>query len=143
MATEADYRLPRSVIPSHYAITLEPDLAAATFTASVVIDVEVHQPVMEIVLNAIELDIVSAEVVVGGRTMIPEVTLDVETERLTLGLDYSIPVGSASIRISFTGILNDNLHGFYRSTYTAPDGKSRTIATTQFEATDARRAFPC
>jgi len=143
MATEADYRLPRSVIPAHYAITLEPDLSEATFTGSVVIDVEVLEPVMEIVLNAIELDIVSAEVAVGGRTMTPEVSLDEESERLTLGLDYSIPIGHASIRISFTGILNDQLHGFYRSTYTAPDGESRTIATTQFEATDARRAFPC
>ena len=143
MATEADYRLPRTVIPTHYSITLEPDLGKATFTGSVVIDVEVHEPVMEIVLNAIELDIATAEVVVGGRTMIPEVSLDEETERLTLGLDYSIPAGPASIRISFTGILNDQLHGFYRSTFTAPDGESRTIATTQFEATDARRAFPC
>ena len=143
MATEADYRLPRSVIPTHYAITLEPDLDEATFAGSVVIDVGIAEPVMEIVLNAIELDILSAEVVVGGRTMIPEVTLDEESERLTLGLDYSIPVGPASIRISFNGILNDQLHGFYRSTYTASDGESRTIATTQFEATDARRAFPC
>ena len=143
MATEADYRLPRSVIPTHYEIDLEPDLEAATFTGSVLIDVEVLEPVMEIVLNAIELDIVSAEVVVGGRTMTPEVSLDEKSERLTLGLDYSIPIGHASISISFTGILNDQLHGFYRSTYTAPDGESRTIATTQFEATDARRAFPC
>jgi puromycin-sensitive aminopeptidase len=143
MATEADYRLPRSVIPAHYAIMLEPDLDAATFTGSVVIDVDIAEPVMEIVLNAIELDIAGAEVVVGERTMVPEVSLDEESERLTLGLDFSIPVGPASIRISFTGILNDQLHGFYRSTYTAPDGESKTIATTQFEATDARRAFPC
>ncbi len=143
MANEADYRLPRTVIPAHYEITLEPDLEAATFTGSVVIDVDVVEPVIEIVLNAIELDIVTAEVVVGGRTMVPQVTLDAESERLTLGLDFSIPVGPASIRISFTGILNDHLHGFYRSTYTAPDGESKTIATTQFEATDARRAFPC
>jgi puromycin-sensitive aminopeptidase len=143
MATEADYRLPRSVIPTHYEITLEPNLDEATFTGSVVIDVGIAEPVMEIVLNAIELDIVSAEVVVGGRTMTPAVSLDEVSERLTLGLDYSIPIGRASIRISFTGILNDQLHGFYRSTYTDPDGESRTIATTQFEATDARRAFPC
>jgi puromycin-sensitive aminopeptidase len=143
MATEADYRLPRTVIPTHYAITLEPDLEAATFTGTVVIDVDVVEPIMEIVLNAIELDIVSAKVTHGYQTMDSEVMLDEETERLTLGLNYSIPSGSASITIAFTGILNDQLHGFYRSTYTMPDGASKTIATTQFEATDARRAFPC
>ena len=43
----------------------------------------------------------------------------------------------------FTGTLNDKLRGFYRSTYTDPDGELQTIATTQFESVDARRCFPC
>ena len=43
----------------------------------------------------------------------------------------------------FTGTLNDKLRGFYRSTYTGPDGETQTIATTQFESVDARRCFPC
>ena len=55
----------------------------------------------------------------------------------------SIPVGSAELAIEFTGELNDKLRGFYRSSYTDVDGNQRWMATTQFEATDARRAFPC
>ena len=47
------------------------------------------------------------------------------------------------LHTEFTGILNDKLHGFYRSTFTDADGVEQVIATTQFEATDARRAFPC
>src|SRR5207253_7218660 len=44
---------------------------------------------------------------------------------------------------AFRGTLNDKLRGFYRSVYKDPSGVSRTMAATQFEATDARRAFPC
>ncbi len=52
-------------------------------------------------------------------------------------------VGSWELDLTFTGVLNDKLHGFYRSTFIDIDGTTQTIATTQFEATDARRAFPC
>ena len=51
--------------------------------------------------------------------------------------------GCWQLHLTFTGILNDKLHGFYRSTFKDEDGNERVIATTQFEATDARRAFPC
>jgi aminopeptidase N len=47
------------------------------------------------------------------------------------------------LQLEFDGILNDGMHGFYRSTYTAQDGSTKVIGTTQFESTDARRAFPC
>ena len=47
------------------------------------------------------------------------------------------------MQVTFDGTLNDQLHGFYRSTYTADDGTEHTIATTQFQSTDARRCFPC
>jgi puromycin-sensitive aminopeptidase len=70
-------------------------------------------------------------------------TFDEELERVMLSLSTELPVGPARIEISFTGTLNDDLRGFYRSTYTTDEGVKKTIAVTQFEATDARRAFPC
>src|SRR5262249_54567572 len=54
-----------------------------------------------------------------------------------------IAPGEARLRIRFTGVLNDRLHGFYRSTYRDASGAAHTIAATQFESTDARRGFPC
>ena len=150
------YRLPYSVVPSRYRLTLVPDLAAGTFTGDVEIDVTVSEPVTDIVLNAAELTISSAELSpagagdadngasVGTAPLDPSsTTLDADEERVTLTFAQPVPVGPATLRLSFTGILNDKLHGFYRSTFTDDDGDEQVIATTQMEATDARRAFPC
>ena len=150
------YRLPRSVVPSRYRLTLVPDLAAATFAGEVAIDVTVDEPVTTIVLNAAELTIDSVSLIPSGtggadngapsgaEPLEPtSTTLDADEERVTLTFDQPVAVGPATLRLSFTGILNDKLRGFYRSTFTDDKGNEHLIATTQMEATDARRAFPC
>ncbi len=106
--------------------------------------VDVVEAVDEVVLNAIELDIDEAwvEAADGGRVD-ATVTLDEVTERAMLALARPLEVGPATVHARFRGTLNDKLHGFYRSTFRDDDGVEHVIATTQFEATDARRAFPC
>ena len=145
MTSEADYRLPRTVTPSRYELRLEPDLDDASFSGSEVVDVEVVEPVTSVVLNAIELEIQDAAVVDGSghRLVASGIDCDEETERVTLRFDEELAPGSWQLHVTFSGILNDELHGFYRSTYKDLDGNEQVIATTQFEATDARRAFPC
>ena len=138
------HRLPRTVLPRRYALTLTPDLGAATFEGSVDIDVEVAEPTREVVLNAIELEIDEAWVEVGGRA--PRRHRHASTRRPSGPPSPSprtLPPGDAVVSLRFRGLLNDKLRGFYRSTFTDDDGVERVIATTQFEATDARRAFPC
>lgn len=141
---QAGPRLPRNVVPSRYQLELEPDLDAATFCGSVVIDVEVVEATDEIVCNAAELEITSAAVqLADGARITPECRLDHDSERLHLALTTDVAAGPAQIELTFSGILNDRLRGFYRSSFRDDDGTSHTIATTQFESTDARRAFPC
>jgi puromycin-sensitive aminopeptidase len=138
------YRLPRTVVPRRYDLRLEPDLAAACFTGRVVITVLVQEPVKEIVLNAADLILADAsfEDAVGVRH-IAVVALEEATERCRLTFDGPLPVGEGQLFLAFFGALNDKLRGLYRSTYKDAAGKERTLAATQFEATDARRAFPC
>jgi puromycin-sensitive aminopeptidase len=132
------------VVPERYELTLTPDLADGTFTGESRVAVRVVEPVDEIVLNAIELDIHSAELVdERGNRLVGTIKLDEVEERATIALDATAVTGSWHLHLTFTGILNDKLHGFYRSTFKDQDGNERAIATTQFEATDARRAFPC
>lgn len=143
--TTNPHRLPRTVVPSRYELTLEPNLDTATFTGSVDIEVDLVEPLEEIVLNAAELVVTEATIIfLDGTAHELEVTEDPDTERIScLVLDEPAPAGPATLSFRFDGILNDKLRGFYRSTFTDTEGIERTLATTQFESTDARRAFPC
>ena len=138
------YRLPRTVVPRHYRLRLEPDLDDATFSGTEVVTVEVMEPTDRVVLNAIELEIHEAWFVGGeGCRVDAEVNYDEQAQRATLTAARELPVGRGELHCRFTGFLNDQLRGFYRSTFTDVAGREQVIATTQFEATDARRAFPC
>ncbi len=131
------YRLPRAVIPHRYTLTIEPDLGEASFTGHVIIDASVNAPVAQVLLNAVEIDIQNVKV--DGVDV--SFTLDPTTERLVI--DQAVEVGTVAIEITFTGVLNDRLRGFYRSTYHDADGIEQVIAASQMQATDCRRAFPC
>ncbi len=136
--------LPTTVRPKKYQLRLQPDFSNFTFQGEETVDVEVVDSTAEIVLNAADLKINSAVLHRNGRSSTAtNIVLDSSRQTATLTFAEPIPTGDASLEISFTGDLNDKLHGFYRSEYTDPDGETRFLATTQFEATDARRAFPC
>ena len=133
------YRLPRAATPTRYDVELVPDLPAATFEGRVRIAVALTEPVEELVLNAAELEII--EVSVDGSDA--GWRLDEETERLVVVPLGGLQPGDVTLVIGFTGVLNDKLRGFYRSTFRDDDGTEHVIATTQMQATDCRRAFPC
>ena len=139
------YRLPRTVVPRHYQLALEPDLAVGSFAGHCATTVEVREETNTLVLNAVELEVTQAELLGpdGTRLRAELIEVDPETERLTIELEAEARPGEWTLRTEFTGVLNDKLKGFYRSTFTDTDGVEQVIATTQFEATDARRAFPC
>jgi puromycin-sensitive aminopeptidase len=142
--SEARYRLPRTVTPSRYELMLAPDLTAGSFEGSEDVTVTVTEPVAEIVLNAVDLEIVrgSLEAADGRRIEVETIRLDPDTERAHLTLNGDAAPGEWTLHLDFRGELNDQLVGFYRSTYERPDHGTEVIATTHFEATDARRAFP-
>ena len=139
------HRLPRTVVPSRYDIRLEPDLESATYAGEEIVQVEVRDETDDVQLNAVELTITSvvAEGEEGAR-LEGTASLDPATEdRVHLRFPRALRPGEWSLRITFQGILNDQLHGFYRSTFKGADGRTHVMAATQFEAVDARRAFPC
>ena len=137
------YRLPATVTPHRYEIRLEPDLKTFTFAGEETITVEIHEPVEEIQLNAVELEIDQVTLSRDGESLSGKAELDSVSERAILSFGQKLKAGTWALKIRFRGILNDKLHGFYRSQYKDPDGQTHMVASTQFEATDARRAIPC
>lgn len=130
-------RLPEGVIPQHYDLSFTPDLEKAAFTGQETIEVQVVKPGSAITLNAAELEIQEASITQGQNTLAAKVSFQPEKEQVTLAVDGQIETGPASIQIKFSGVLNDKLRGFYLART-----KLRNYAVTQFESTDARRAFP-
>jgi puromycin-sensitive aminopeptidase len=138
------YRLPRHVIPTRYDLRLEPDLADATFTGQVTITIMVIQTTQTILLNAVDLVLQSATAEdTNQRKFNALIELEQKTQRAGLSFQEPMQPGEWRLHLSFHGKLNDQLRGFYRSTYKDASGTQQTLAATQFEATDARRAFPC
>jgi aminopeptidase N/puromycin-sensitive aminopeptidase len=130
-------RLPENVVTESYDLKFEPNLAKATFTGEETIKLQLLRPASSITLNSAEIEFKETTITAGGAAQTAKITSDEKKEFATLTVPKSIPAGPAEIHIQFTGILNDKLRGFYLS-----ETPRRRYAVTQFEATDARRAFP-
>lgn len=138
------YRLPKTVFPTRYELCIEPDLSTSTFQGQETIALTVQEPTTTIVVNAAELTIDQAFLRhQDGRTVSCTIRVNEHLERCALTCPTSLDPGAYSLALRFKGILNDKLRGFYRSTFTDKSGITQRMAATQFEATDARRAFPC
>jgi len=130
-------RLPETVVPDNYTISLAPDFTRDRFTGEETIHVRILKPTTTITLNSLEIDFSECSVTSAGSTQLAKVSLDNENQMATLSVSKPVAAGPASIHIRYIGALNDKLRGFYLS-----KANNRKYAVTQFEATDARRAFP-
>ena len=118
--SESAYRLPRTVVPSHYALEITPNLVAATFAGTVDIEVDLAEATDTVTLHALDLTITLAKVSQGDgqaagqgavTTQTAEVTDDDETETVTLRLANQLSPGTATLHLAWTGEISDGLGG--------------------------------
>jgi aminopeptidase N/puromycin-sensitive aminopeptidase len=131
-------RLPEVARPENYKLTFTLDLERATFEGDETVAVQVLKPTSEITLNAADITFHEVSITSGGATQKATVTLEKEKEMVVLAVEKPLAAGPATIRITYSGILNNEMRGLYLG----KDDQGRKYAATQFEATDARRAFP-
>jgi aminopeptidase N len=138
---ETPGQLPKTVVPRHYALRIQPDLAARTATGTARIELEVAQPVAEIVLNALELTI-GAATLDDAAPLAPQLDPEKQTLRLRAAGGAPIAAGKHMLTIAYTAKIGTQAQGFFVDKYPTPRGDKLMLGT-QMEPTDARRVFPC
>uniref|UniRef100_A0A8C7MYC1 Aminopeptidase n=1 Tax=Oncorhynchus kisutch TaxID=8019 RepID=A0A8C7MYC1_ONCKI len=141
-------RLPETVSPIHYDLLVHPNLTSLDFTGAVQIQLQVFEDTSTIILHSKELQIAKAELLAPegpGSLPVPLQVLEYPAfHQLALMSDVLLVRGGMyKVRLEFSANLSDSFHGFYKSSYRTTTGEVRFMASTQFEATSARAAFPC
>ncbi|XP_050052260.2 uncharacterized protein [Dermacentor andersoni] len=139
-------RLPAHVMPVHYDLQIQPFLDLHTFQGQVDIQVELLKPIKSVHVHARNLSITSAFMTDESTKMMVPLSgtfVHEPNELYVMQLGNIADVGTYSLHYEFKGILSRDLRGFYLSSYPVGANETRYLATTQFEPTDARKAFPC
>lgn len=138
-------RLPSSVSPLRYDLLIHPNLTTLDFTGSVKITVEVKEDTGFVVLHSKHLQISKAVIQQGGGGTSPLQVLEYPAYEQVALLSATPLVTNRLyvISIEYAANLSESFHGFYKSTYRTQEGEVRVLASTQFEPTAARLAFPC
>jgi aminopeptidase N len=134
-------KLPKTVLPVHYALDLKPDLDALSISGSENVDIKVLNATDRVVLNSLNIAIASASID-GKPGEGATVSLDPKAQTATLTFSRPIEVGAHQLRIAFTSRINQFSQGLFFVDYPTSSGRRRMFAT-QLEPTDARRIFPC
>jgi len=137
-------RLPDNVVPSHYFITIRPNLNDFTFSGSETVNVNVEKATKTIVINASKIEIQSASFVANDQEH-KSISIElIESEEVAIiSFADEIQVGSGELKLQFSGSISATMVGCYRSKYNTPEGETRYGLSTQFESVYCRKAFPC
>ncbi len=136
-------KLPKDVVPTDYAVRIVPDIDKLTFAGTETVKLNVRRRVRQLVLNALELKIEAASID-GKELPGSSIKTDTKNELLTLALPSELPTGEHTLTLRFAGKINQQGQGlFYMRYQEQGTGARKIMLGSQFEATDARRFFPC
>ncbi|MBI3366119.1 M1 family metallopeptidase [Candidatus Roizmanbacteria bacterium] len=128
--------------PLNYNLTFTPDFKKFTFEGKEVLTFEIKDNHHEIQLDSADITVQTCKLINDDKNVVKSFRIDASKETLHIEFKKPLSHGKYQLEITYHGILNDQLKGFYRSRYT-DKGKDEYVLTTQFEPTEAHRAFPC
>ncbi|KAG7170009.1 glutamyl aminopeptidase-like [Homarus americanus] len=143
---EREYRIPRSTLPHHYDLYLHPDLDTGRFSGRVGILIGVTQPMDYLVAHIKSMNMTKTELqdTSSGKVLPLKDYFEYGPNQFWVVQPRStLAPGNYTLKLEFEGSLDGSIVGFYRSVYTTKAGEKRSIATSKFQPTDARSAFPC
>uniref|UniRef100_A0A0P4WBK7 Aminopeptidase n=1 Tax=Scylla olivacea TaxID=85551 RepID=A0A0P4WBK7_SCYOL len=144
---EESFRLPETVIPEHYELYMHPDLSAKTFSGRVTISLTSQEPRDHFLVHSQWLTITNTSLISKKGNQSQDVHIieafSYEPHQFWVVRMDQVEAGSFELTLHFSGSLVNGILGYYYSNYTDSNGKSRGLATTKFQPTYARRAFPC
>jgi aminopeptidase N len=133
-------KLPKTVVPIHYSLDLQPDLEKLTIAGAEVVDIEVTEPTDRLVLNAVNLTVEMAAIE-GDAGRASEILPDAAAETVTITFPRSIAVGRHKLRLGFSAHINRFGRGLFVVEYPTGQGRARMLSS-HLEPADARRIFP-
>ena len=136
-------RLPKSTYPNRYEIELDVDLDNFSYTGAQKVDLNVVEATNNIVLNSVGIEVTKAKIQTTKQDIPLEVNYIEEDEKIVFESQETLSEGVYELYLEFNSEITNDLKGFYKSSYMSEDGEKKWIATTQFEPTAARSAFPC
>ena len=139
-------KLPKEVVPTDYSIRIVPNIDALEFSGTETVKLDVRNPVHRLVLNALEMEISDASL--DGKVLPKSaIQIDRENELIILALPSELAAGNHRLALSFSGKINQQGQGLFYMRYQEQGSpavaEKKFMLGTQFEATDARRFFPC
>jgi len=142
---ERNVRLPKHLIPHHYDLYLHPNLETGLFNGQVTIHIEARKTSDYFLVHTKYLDITQTKLrnAAGSTVPIQSAFEFRENEFWVVEPEYALPSGNYSLFLEFSGNLTKGITGFYKSVYTNAKGEKVSIATSKFQPTYARKAFPC
>lgn len=149
-AQDTSYRLPTTVRPSRYDLDITPYFETADgnteFTFDGIARITLRATVASvrtIILHINDLEISSFVVGTLATGTATDVVYNATSDFWTITLSADLPTETdTTVVVNYMGYMREDMAGFYRSYY-IEGGERVYMGATQFQATSARRAFPC
>lgn len=137
--SEREIRLGANARPTHYDITVTPNIEALTFAGQTTIDLTLAEASNQITLNATALEFTRVRL---DDRLTPQISFNEEEQTATFTFERPVTAGAHRLSMAYTGAINTGAFGLFAQDYEKEDGSQGRMLATQFESSDFRRFAP-